>query len=51
MAEYGASGIMTFVVNQQGIVFQKNLGRETAEAAKGITAYDPDDSWDPVSGP
>ena len=47
-AQYGSSGIMTFVVNQQGIVFQKNLGDKTAEIAGGMTAYDPDDSWDPV---
>ena len=47
-AEYGVSGIMTFVVNRQGIVFQKDLGPTTAEAAKGMTAYDPDASWTPA---
>jgi hypothetical protein len=47
-AEYGSSGIMTFVVNQQGVVFQKDLGRRTAEIAGAMTAYDPDDSWDPA---
>ena len=46
--EYGASGIMTFVVNQRGIIFQKNLGAQTAEVAKDMKAYNPDDSWDPV---
>lgn len=48
-AEYGNSGIMTFVVNQQGIVFQKDLGEETAELAPAIDAYDPDASWTPVT--
>ena len=47
-AEYGNSGIMTFVVNQQGIVFEKDLGEETATAAAAIDAYDPDDSWEPA---
>lgn len=43
---YGSSGIMTFQVNQQGIVFQKDLGPKTAEIASQMNAYDPDDSWD-----
>jgi Protein of unknown function (DUF2950) len=47
-AEYGQSGIMTFQVSRQGIVFQKDLGPQTAEAAKAITAYDPDASWMPT---
>jgi hypothetical protein len=47
-ADYGSSGIMTFIVGPDGIVFQKNLGDKTAEVAKAITTYDPDDSWAPV---
>jgi Protein of unknown function (DUF2950) len=47
-ADYGASGIQTFVVGEQGIVFQKDLGEKTADLAKAMTAYDPDDSWVPV---
>ena len=39
---------MTFQVSRQGIVFQKDLGPQTAEAAKAITAYDPDASWMPT---
>ncbi|MCC6848426.1 MAG: DUF2950 domain-containing protein [Deltaproteobacteria bacterium] len=46
--KYGSSGVMTFVVNEQGIVFEKDLGLKTAEIASKITAYDPDDSWDPT---
>ena len=49
-AEYGSSGVMTFVVGPQGVVYQKNLGDQTAEIAKGMTAFDPDESWDPVRG-
>ncbi len=47
-AGYGASGVMTFQVNQQGVVFEKDLGPGTAEIAARITAYDPDESWDPA---
>lgn len=47
-AEHGSTGIMTFIVDRQGVVFQKNLGEGTAEAAKAITAYDPDGSWEPT---
>jgi hypothetical protein len=46
-AKYGNSGIMTFQVNQQGVIFQKDLGAETDAAVAGITAYDPDESWAP----
>ena len=48
-AQYGDSGIMTFVVNQLGIVFQKDLGEKTGELAAAMTQYDPDDSWNPVA--
>ena len=44
-AKWGDSGIMTFVVNQDGIVFEKNLGPETERLAREITVYDPDLSW------
>ena len=46
--DHGNSGIMTFMVNQQGVVFQKDLGPQTAEAIKAIETYDPDDSWYPT---
>jgi hypothetical protein len=46
-AEYGDSGIMTFMVNQQGRVYQKDLGSDTARIARKITAYDPDRTWRP----
>lgn len=44
-AEYGNSGIMTFIVNQDGIIYQKNFGPETTGTADQITQYDPDNSW------
>ena len=44
-ADYGQSGIMTFIVNQQGRVFQKDLGTSTAKVAGKMTTYDPDPSW------
>jgi DUF2950 family protein len=44
---YDASGIMTFVVNQDGSVYEKDLGPETDAAARAITRYDPDDTWRP----
>ncbi len=44
-ARYGVSGIMTFMVDQDGIVYEKDLGSKTEEIAKAITAYDPDKTW------
>ncbi len=46
-ATYGDSGIMTFILNQDGIVYQKNFGAATAQIAQQITEYDPDASWQP----
>ncbi len=44
-AEYRHSGVMTFIVNQQGRVYQKDLGAKTGGIARKITRYDPDNSW------
>jgi DUF2950 family protein len=46
--KWGNSGVMTFIVNNQGRVYQKNLGARTAQVAAAITEYDPDPSWKPV---
>lgn len=46
-AKYGSSGVMTFMVNQEGVIYQKDLGSKTAKAAK-ITTYDPDKTWKKV---
>lgn len=44
-AEYGRTGIMTFIVNQQGRVYQKDLGQKTAKLASKMKRYDPDSTW------
>jgi len=44
-AEYDVSGVMTFVVNQNGTVYQKDLGPKTAEIARAMTLYNPDRTW------
>lgn len=44
-AEYRESGVMTFIVGQNGVVYQKDLGEKTAEHAKAVKEYDPDSSW------
>ena len=44
-AAYGSSGVMTFIVNHDGVVYEKDLGPETATAAGKITRFNPDKSW------
>ncbi len=44
-AEYGVSGVMTFIVNQNETVYQKDLGLRTGELAKAMTLYNPDRTW------
>lgn len=44
-AEYGRSGVMTFLVNHDGVVLSKDLGEDTAKAALSIESFDPDQSW------
>ena len=45
-AEYDVTGVMTFVVNQDGVVHQKDLGADTDKVARAMTAYDPDTTWE-----
>jgi hypothetical protein len=47
-AAYNDTGVMTFIVNQDGVVYQKNLGPGTDAAARAIDAYNPDASWEKV---
>jgi Protein of unknown function (DUF2950) len=47
-AEYGNSGVMTFVINQDGVLLQKDLGKTTAEIAISMNEFDPDNTWTPV---
>jgi len=44
-SSYGSSGVMSFTVNQDGVVFQKDLGTDTARLVPAITRFDPDLSW------
>jgi len=47
-AEYGVSGVMTFIVNQDGVVYQKDLGADTPQVVYAMSAFDPDSSWQAV---
>lgn len=47
-AKYGVSGIMTFIVNQRGTIYEKDLGPHTEELAKKMSLYDPDGTWKKV---
>jgi hypothetical protein len=44
-AEYRNSGIMTFVVDKDGVVYQKDLGEKTVELAQAMAQYNPGDGW------
>jgi hypothetical protein len=48
-AQYGNSGVMTFLVNHNGVVFQKDLGANSAAVAKAMKRFDPDPSWTKLS--
>jgi len=50
-AEYGNSGLMTFIVNHAGTVYQKDLGKDTEAVAKRMMWFDPDRSWSKVEPP
>ncbi len=45
---YRSSGVMTFIVNQSGSIYQKDLGRESSRIARQMTSFDPDSSWKKV---
>ena len=49
-AEYGVSGVQTLIVNHQGVVYEKDLGPQTATLARQITRFNPDKTWKPVEG-
>jgi len=50
-AQFGNSGIMTFIVNQDGTVFQKDLGPQSDKLARKLEAFDPDSTWMKVDIP
>lgn len=47
-AVHGSSGVMTFLVDRTGIVYQKDLGNQTAAIAASTEVFDPDNTWSPV---
>ena len=47
-AEYRSSGVMTFIVGSDGVIYQKDLGKETGVIAKDMKKYDPDATWQKV---
>lgn len=47
-AEYGVSGVMTFIVNHDGAIYQRDLGQETADFAESVTEFNPDNMWQRV---
>ncbi len=47
-AEYKNSGVMTFLIDKDGVVYEKNLGSNTADVVKAMTAYNPDTTWKAV---
>jgi hypothetical protein len=47
-AEYGNSGVMTFMINQDGVLLQKDLGKNTADMASAMSEFNPDASWSVV---
>jgi hypothetical protein len=44
-AKYGSSGIMTFIVNHDGVVYQKDLGKSTEKSAVAMKLFNPDQTW------
>jgi len=49
-ASYGVSGIMTFLVNHDGTVYEKDLGKNTEALAQAMTSFDPDETWKRIEG-
>jgi len=49
-AVHGVSGIMTFIVSHDGVVYQKDLGPKTTQAAGALKAYNPDSTWARAEG-
>jgi hypothetical protein len=50
-ADYGATGVMTFIVSHENVVYEKDLGPTTLEQFRGMDRYNPDPTWTPVSEP
>jgi len=44
-AKYGDTGVMTFIINHDGVIFEKDLGPTTDSVARAMTRFNPDASW------
>jgi hypothetical protein len=49
-AEYRSSGVMTFIVGSDGVVYERDLGKETVVLAKAMKQFDPDANWHKTEG-
>jgi hypothetical protein len=49
IADYEVTGVMTFIVSHEGVVYQKDLGPETLDRFRSMELYNPDPAWDPVA--
>jgi hypothetical protein len=47
-AEYGVTGVQTFIVNQDGVVYEKDMGKRPSNLVPPVTTFDPGKSWTPV---
>jgi len=47
-AKYGDSGVQTFIINREGVLYQKDLGKDSVDQAKAMTEFNPDKGWKPV---
>jgi hypothetical protein len=50
-AEYGKTGVKSFIVSNDGVVYEKDLGEKTLETFKAMTLFNPDKTWSPVETP
>jgi hypothetical protein len=44
-AKYDDTGVKAFIINQNRVVYEKNLGKDTADVAKSLTEFNPDSTW------
>jgi hypothetical protein len=50
-ADYAVTGVMTFIVGHDGVVYQKDLGPKTLDQFRAMDRYNPDPTWNPVESP
>jgi hypothetical protein len=50
-ADYAVTGVKSFIVSHDGVVYEKDLGPETLDTFRAMERYDPDPTWTPAVGP